>query len=146
MRKLLFLFAIYFSILPAIAFAGRHSFPSRMVKGASAAFEPRHVHGRIGGPANPYWKNGIARAVASASAPGQTGLQAPPSRQTQAAHVRPTPVLVARNNHDGGERSSNYRHRQPAASGRTAAARTRKNLGAAGHGCPHGARLLGLRR
>jgi hypothetical protein len=45
MRKLFLLFAIYFSILPAIAFAGRHSFPSQTGKGASAAFKPRHVHG-----------------------------------------------------------------------------------------------------
>jgi len=80
MRKLFFLFAIYFCILPVIVFAGRHPFPSRMDKGTSAAFKPRHIHGWIGGPTNPYWKNGIARPLLPSRFPSKPEHRPEPAR------------------------------------------------------------------
>jgi len=98
MRKLFLIFAIYFSILPAIAFAGRHSFHSQTGMGASAAFKPRHVHGRIGSPTHTYWSNGIARPLLpnrSPSGPGHRQQQAKPGIKPP-HHGKPKPPMHVR--------------------------------------------------
>lgn len=60
MRKRFLVFAIYFSILPAIAAADRYPFPTRIGKSASAAAKTGHLQGRMAVPTHPYWENGIA--------------------------------------------------------------------------------------
>jgi hypothetical protein len=75
MRKRFLIFAIYFSILPAIAYGGQEPFPSRIGKNASPDLEERHPHDRVGGPATPHWKNGMALPLIPRETPAEPGLR-----------------------------------------------------------------------
>lgn len=95
MRKRFLIFAIYFSILPAIASADRYPFPSRVGRGASAAFKSGHVHGRIGVPPRPHWKNGIARPLLPPRLPDKPGHRRQPAKPgfKPPHHGKPKPPM-----------------------------------------------------